>query len=282
MHERQRIFLKRQRNEPPPWTKDRVLAGYKFCNVYREQDTVTRWIRENWCGGQFAPHKNLWFAMCIARQINWPPALAAIGFPWEWKPDEALAILQNRAQRKEKNYSSAYMLTAQGFTGVDKPTITVKHVLQSVYNKAWKQPPPFTSLEAAFNWFLEPEPKLYGWGPFTAYEVVTDLRHTRYLSEAPDIQTWANAGPGAKRGLNRLYKRPLDYKFVGVQALHEMRELLAWLKCERDTNLLPQLEMRDVEHVCCELDKYFRAEEQIAKGIPVTIEKYTPPDPRLF
>jgi hypothetical protein len=43
-----------------------------------------------------------------------------------------------------------------------------------------------------------------GLGPFLAYEIVTDLRFTALLENAPDIMTWANPGPGAKRGITRL------------------------------------------------------------------------------
>jgi len=283
MQERQMIYVRRQRGEQPPWTHNPILQNYKFCNVYREQDTVTQWLRENWLI-PFASHANLWFACCLARQINFVPSLATIGFPVKWEPDKALALLQNRAARGEKNYSSAYMLTATGFPkgSIDKPSITVKHVLQSVYNKAWKQPPPFTSLQATHAWFLEKEPKLYGWGEFTAYEVVTDLRHTRYLCNAPDIQTWANAGPGAKRGLNRIYGRELNAKLTQVQALDEMREILFWLKRERNPSILPQLEIRDVEHSLCEFDKYERVKQQVALGKPVTIDRYNSKQATLF
>ena len=48
-------------------------------------------------------------------------------------------------------------------------------------------------------------------GPFMAYEVVTDLRHTHLLENATDIMTWANPGPGAMRGLNRLTGRELGF-----------------------------------------------------------------------
>jgi len=64
-------------------------------------------------------------------------------------------------------------------------------------------------------------------GDFMAYEVVTDLRHTRYLNKAPDINTWAVAGPGAIRGLHRLHGRPYKKALSQEQACEEMRELLA-------------------------------------------------------
>ena len=46
--ERQAIHERRKAGQPPPWTKDEILRTYRFCNVRREDDRVTRWIHENW------------------------------------------------------------------------------------------------------------------------------------------------------------------------------------------------------------------------------------------
>jgi hypothetical protein len=32
--ERQRIFERRLAGDPPPWTSDRILREFKFCNVF--------------------------------------------------------------------------------------------------------------------------------------------------------------------------------------------------------------------------------------------------------
>ena len=74
MQERQRIYLKRQAGEPWPWTDDPILRDYRIENVFREQDRVTVWLREHW-REPYAAHPNLWFAMAVARQINWPDTL---------------------------------------------------------------------------------------------------------------------------------------------------------------------------------------------------------------
>jgi hypothetical protein len=103
-----------------------------------------------------------------------------------------------------------------------------------------------------------------------AYEVVTDLRHTRYLRAAPDIYDWANAGPGALRGLNRLLGRDLNAP-VADRAVTLMRAIYA----EQDTYRaahVPRLEMRDIEHSLCELDKYLRVKQ--GQGKPRA--RYTP------
>src|SRR5215813_2551463 len=81
--ERYNIFLRRNAGEKPPWTKDPVLRDYRFCNVYREDDRVTIWIRENW-REPHADDPDLWFAMAVARLVNWPDSLAALGYPVPW------------------------------------------------------------------------------------------------------------------------------------------------------------------------------------------------------
>ncbi len=93
-----------------------------------------------------------------------------------------------------------------------------------------------------------------------AYEVVTDLRHTRYLRNAPDIDTWAVAGPGAIRGLHRLHGRPYKRALSQEQACAEMRELLAMSRTALP-DFVPPLELREIEHSLCETDKWLRVIE---------------------
>jgi hypothetical protein len=116
------------------------------------------------------------------------------------------------------------------------------------------------SLEAVFNGLTE----VHCVGGFMAYEMVTDMRHTRLLEDATDIYTWANPGPGARRGLQRL-----GLAYNGVHAITSMRQLLARAHYVydrfddthadgADKSNLPIFEMRDIEHSLCEFDKYCR------------------------
>jgi hypothetical protein len=119
----------------------------------------------------------------------------------------------------------------------------------------------------SFTRWLEQHP---GMGPFLAYEVATDLRHTALLENAPDIMTWANVGPGCCRGLNRLSNREnktprrpkhrWGARIPEAAALVEMRELLDLSKREYYwPQSWPSWEMREVEHTLCEHDKHQRA-----------------------
>ena len=70
--ERESIREKRKQKMPPPWTTDTVLAQYRFCNVFREFDTVTQWIMREWLQ-ESSP--TLAFNTAVGRLVNWPDTL---------------------------------------------------------------------------------------------------------------------------------------------------------------------------------------------------------------
>jgi len=263
INERHRIYLKRQEGEPFPWTEDKILQTYSFCNVFRELDKVTIWIRKNW-REPYADHPNLPFAMSMARQINWPDTLEEIGFPYYWNPERTKEIMQARMDRGEKVYTGAYMLT--GTLGGTKVQQTVDKILTPVYHN----PPEIIphSLKETWKNYLP----YAGFSGFMSYEVVTDLRHTRHLENAEDVMTWANAGPGAKRGLNRIHGRSLKQAIKEDQLTQEMKSLLTNFNQNILFLLDKELEMREIEHCLCEFDKYERV--RLGEGRPRSKYKY--------
>ncbi len=264
INERHAIYIRRQAGVKPFWTEDKILQTYSFCNVFRELDTVTIWIRENW-KEPYADHPNLPFAMAVARQINWPQTLQEIGFPEDWNPDRVKNIMQDRMDRGEKVYTGAYMLT--GTLGGTKVEQTIDKILTPLYENQPEIHP--DSLQKTWSEYLP----YAGFSGFMAYEVVTDLRHTKYLGNARDIYTWANPGPGAKRGLNRINGRELTWSpnREPDRWNREMKDLLdrspGYLQGHIDV-----LEMRDIEHCLCEFDKYERV--RLGQGKPRAKYKY--------
>jgi hypothetical protein len=248
INERHAIYINKSSGAEFPWTEDEILQTYSFCNVFRELDTVTIWLRKNW-REPYADHPNLPFAMAMARQINWPATLEEIGFPEEWNPEHAKNVMRARKLKKEKVYTGAYMLT--GTLGGSKIDQTIDKILTPLYEN---QPEIYShSLEQSWREYL----KYKGFAKFISYEVITDLRHTKHLENANDIMTWANPGPGAKRGLNRISGKELNEPMHIKRAIEEMRELLQYSLKELEP-FVPALEMRDIEHSLCEFDKYER------------------------
>ena len=105
-----------------------------------------------------------------------------------------------------------------------------------------------------------------------AYEVVTDWRHTYVGGDSEDILTWANPGPGARRGLNRIHNRDLNKQIKMEQCVLEMQQILESAPYFLDGQV-PDLEMREIEHTLCEFDKYERV--RLNQGKPRSIYKWT-------
>lgn len=254
----------------PTWTDDPIFLKYRFCNVYREEDKVTAWLRKTW-RGPYREHPNLPFAMALARLINWPPTLEEIGFPRRWKPHYVVDIMNARSARGEKVYTGAYLLGSVP-KGVVKAEYLVHDVLSPLYVDLKTKEFSNSTLEGAWEYFKTHR----GIGDFLAYEIITDLRRTLHLNQAPDLFTWANAGPGALRGLTRLWgqqpttRQEQGHVFPKAHAVEAMRLILR----ESRTRILPTMitwEMREVEHWLCEFDKI----ERIRHGQGV-LERFTP------
>jgi len=265
MQEREEVFLRRARGLPQPWTDDPILQQYRFCNVFRWQDKVSQWITHNW-GQPYEGHRNMVLAMALARQINWPPTLAEIGFPKRWNPDRVAKVMKQRRARGEKVFTGAYIIT--GTLGGDKIDQVVYKMLDPLHRARICVVP--HSLEETWRKVRT----IPGFGGFMAYEVVSDLRHLPPMrGQVEDACTWAHAGPGAKRGLNRFWGRPVRAPVKDHQAVVEMHELLKMAR-----HKLPKyfsnvgLEMRDIEHSLCEYDKY----ERLRLGEGSVRAKFTP------
>jgi len=270
MNERHRIYLRRVAGEEPPWTNDEVLQQYKFTNVYRELDRVTIWIRKN-IREAYANSKDLWFMLCIARQINYPETLSTLiqqgGWPdkddWSWS--RAAGLVRERMAHGEIGYGNAYLLVG-GIQAIkpppkDKPEFTFKHAL----NPLWEDR---EQLRKRMNSTMQ-EATLtlanrFAWGGFLSYEVACDLRWTKFLQNAPDACTWGYAGPGAIRGLNRLAGVPVNTTLRQLDALIWMNKLLQQISEQWPPNWRA-LEIREIEHSLCEYDKYVRVKQNEGK-----------------
>ncbi len=109
--EREEIRLRRQAGAPPPWTDNLILREWPFCNVRREDDRVTRWIAVNW-RQVHASDPDLYLAMAVARYVNWPDSLAALGYPVPWDCEHFTAVMQARTLSDDTAWGPAYDATA--------------------------------------------------------------------------------------------------------------------------------------------------------------------------
>lgn len=259
IRERHNIYRKRVAGEPGPWTNDPILAGYKFTNPFRENDRVTIWMRQNWTKpNDNRPFDIQIFNCCFFRMFGTIDFAKDHGYVLDWKPDLTKTVAFSRLNLGLPVFTGAYIITNMGLSK-PKQEVVVDMFLEPLWHAkgelaavAEQQ-----SLEAMHK-RLGAFPG-WGGGGFMAYEAVTDLYHTPVLRNATDKMTWANAGPGAKRGLNRLHERKLEGAIKPAQANTEMQALLALAPHYLSDDFpLDAVDMRVIEHSLCEWDKYQR------------------------
>ena len=263
--ERQGIFERRKSGQPFPWTEDSILRSFKFCNVYREDDRVTRWYAKNLRLKELSPGDNLRCTV-VFRFLNRIPSGEAIKhllMPGKWDMEEFERILRARVKDNIRILGSAYMIrTPLGTDKVSGLKAVLGNIMPKVDELAQKMME-YNTLEIA-SALLQ---RYHFVGSFMAYEMVSDLRHTPVLREATDKMTWAHAGPGAARGVARILhdKGYISYIPDEKECLQVMQELLTLSKTEWPDNYAPW-EMREVEHNLCEFDKYERT--RLGDGTP--------------
>lgn len=252
--ERDRIRVLREDNAPKPWTKDAIFQNFRFCNVRREDDFVTRWFKDNWRREDYWEEPNFIPAIILGRTINWPQTLDRLGFPHEFRPVQMIDVMDQIQQRGGKVYTGAYMITA-GPPGVRKNVWVIGNA-----ESYFRNPPRLDPKSIQKSWETIMEAKYPCVGPFIAGQIIADLKHTRHLADADDWYTWAAIGPGSMRGLNRLYDRRLNVPLSQDDALKEMREV------KKQLDLPFPICLQDIQNCLCEFDKYERV--RLGQGKP--------------
>ncbi len=243
MIERHAIWQRRDNDEPSPWTDDPVFRDYKFCNVFRQLDRGTVVLRDmlldspDWL--------RLWNVVWY-RLFNWRE-----NAKWFETPKDLRVHITHRWLDDETIFTSAHMTLGRAGELKHESMLNTADDVFEVAPKLCRECVESQSMEQIFHYFKG----FYAIGPFVAYEIVCDLRFTLRQFMPTDTMTWANVGPGAKRGMQRLGLDP---------TLETMRELLKdapKLKCEWP------FELREIEHWLCEFDKFCRIDEGGSKAM---------------
>lgn len=240
--------------EPKPWSDDRIFQTVYFTNVYRENDKVTKWIRERFTVEEFGP--NLEMAMVAARIFNHPPSLQFFMDRLNpLDPDNLLADLRYLQEDKKQIWGGAYLITTHGqkMTKIDYCV----RLLQEADEKL-----PITKIgdyplcESYHRTIMG----IDGMGSFLAAQVVADLKNTprHPLYYAEDKDTFSAPGPGSLRGLtwfHGIQVTPSNYDVM----IRAAAEYLEW-----------NGDMQDLQNCFCEFDKYCR----VSKGTGRSKRKY--------
>lgn len=269
VHERESIRLKREDELPEPWTKDPVLQKYRFTNIRRRDDRMTRWFIKHLIK-PYVNNPDLWFTLLIGRLINWPPTLQALidnrvlpCSPSSFNKARFVTVIESLPG---KRYGSAYMVypTMRDPGGVKSKSIA-EHIIGNVIehsadvNRAlWG-----AYQEPSIERFVTALSRCFGISTFIAGQVAADLTYDLgHLGNAVDLYTWAPLGPGSQRGLNFLHAKSVAHSWTQ----NEFNTAL----CEAGTLVVEELgigdlTLHDVQNSACEFSKYVKAVQGLGK-----------------
>lgn len=293
----------------PPWTSDPILMNYKFTNVFREDDRVSRNLIQLVSKNTSLIYEEKVLNTFLLRAWNNYHTFEAFGGPWRaqyiyngaWLKDQVRPIYEKimRKDPDRKWFSAAYnqgglktsyksYMDKNGTISIeDNMPLRIFHIGCALYYKDI-----FNRLNAAKNQneAYEIIKELPGFASFMAYQIFVDLT---YIDEFPFSENeFTVAGPGCKNGLNALF---LDFDGMTYEeALFFIRDNidnlfnLLYISGDYKKPWKPEklfkdrpvndrkLNIMSLENCFCELSKYHRTiagtgrPKQKYKGNPLT------------
>jgi hypothetical protein len=272
--EREAIRLARENGHSAPWTKDPVLAKYKFTNIHRSDDRVSQWVIDKLIEPATARgDEHLWFTLLIARLINWPPTLQALinkgvipCAPEDFDADMFEHTLERIKNDGKKVYSGAYMLYPTKMEpGGNKSRAVAKYIIGSAIENADNVRAALWNADSVMSIekFVAELSKCFGISTFIAGQVAADLTYTGM--DVEDLYTYAPIGPGSSRGLNYLLGRAPFATWKQKEFNAELSNVYGEIV---DKLEIVDLTLHDVQNCMCEFSKYCRA--VLSEGKPKT------------
>lgn len=243
---------------------DPIISEWRFCNVRRNDDRVTKFVL-NWL--KQYPEEYHWFAATVARFFNNEETLEAIqDCVVPLSAERMRKFLKQRAAAGKKNFNAAYIVSTNG-----KSMSKIDYVLDVVLIPMWTKRADLIKRMAKMDSMEEIHALLVRWhglGSFMAAQVLADIKYTVQHNWI-DFHTFAASGPGSRRGLNRVMGRPIDSPWRE----NVFRDTLRLLRDKVNVRLtMEPLTAQDLQNCLCEFDKYERI--RLGEGRPK--QRYAP------
>jgi len=271
MKERESIRFLKEAGSPWPWTQDEILRTYKFTNVKREHDRTTRWMRDNWTKPNANRHSaEILFNCALFRYFGTTEFAQAIGWQTEFGSaavrSDIKQIARERLSSKQRVFTGAYVITNQGLS-LPKEEVVVDYFLQPFWGASDR-----LSVMAAEtkSWraVASEMRRLQGFGGsgFMTKEILQDaLNSGVFKNGCDDRNTYCPVGPGARRGLNRVFDREIKHQQTEEKFLEEMIMLFSQ-RADFWPKDYVKLELHDIQFQLCEYDKKERV--RLGQGRP--------------
>lgn len=262
--ERQQIFHRRLSGEPSPWTKNQILARYKFCNAYRAADRVSQYLIGHVIYDEQAtalPAEDTFMRIILFRLFSKESTWEALeqttgGVQLSTLQIGRLARVLDRLRERQSIYTAAFILCAHDAYGH-----ATKHRNHLELVKRMFRPSALGRELARARSLKDVYDALTVWpmiGPFMGYQLAIDLNYSEHLDFSENEFTMP--GPGAVRGLRKVFS-----DFAGHSAPQLIMRMVERQEQEFDrlglsfrTLFGRRLHAIDCQGLFCETDKYSR------------------------
>jgi len=274
--EREAIRLAKENRYNGDLTDDPILKKYKFTNIRRKDDRVSKWIINNIILNVDINENSLWFTLLIARLVNWPPTLQhlingegniLLKNPSSFDPKSFSLAIEKFRETNSKAYSGAYMVyPTKKDVGSVKSLSLGNHIIKPVLDIA-EEVDYILYTENSIAKFVEILSNCFGISTFIAGQVAADLTYCEApLKNALDLYTYAPIGPGSSKGLNYLLGRKPYATWKQEDFNDQLQMINEQIKDELE---ITDLTLHDVQNVMCEYSKYTRT--LLGEGKPKTM-----------
>ncbi|KAJ7128141.1 hypothetical protein C8R43DRAFT_1074753 [Mycena crocata] len=270
--ERQRVYDKRCAGMPAPWTLDPILQKNQFCNSYRVLDRTSQFVITDVIEKGSQDPTELLFRIllfnCFNRIEAWKVLEEAFDvLTWEKFDLAAYGEVLSAAQdRKVSLFTNAYMKIAA--KKLDYAENHMRH-LQILEILMVDLPDILANAKYAVEVF-EKIAAYPGMGGFTGFQLTLALSYSKLLNFSAN--DFVVAGPGASSGLVKMFGASIRHAKEAVRGIEA--DVLRWMVTTQREQfarlglVFPylrsadgkelELELPDLEHAVCEVDKYAR------------------------
>lgn len=280
--ERQNIFWKKINGDPAPWTHDKILQEYKFCNSYRVNDRVSQYLLKNVIyNGNNYNYEDMLFRIILFKLFNkestWELLSKNFGdiLLKNFNTKKYSIVLENAISNGTKIYNDAYISCANKAFGYDRKHDNHLALLDKMFNidKMQDKIIKCNTMQDAFN-IIKGYPLI---GNFMAYQLVTDINYSAFVNWKENEFTVA--GPGSLRGIKKCFIDKGTMTNEGIikyMYMHQDEEFKRLnLNFKRIGNR--PLQLIDCQNIFCELDKYCRQALPDLKSNRTKIKKHYVP-----
>ena len=281
-YERQNIFWKKINGENAPWTNDKILQEYKFCNSYRVNDRVSQYLLKNVIyNGKKYSNEDMLFRILLFKLFNKESTWKLLINNFEdvtlktFNMEEYSKVLEEAILNGVKIYNDAYISCANKAFGYDRKHDNHLALLNKMFkgDRIQEKIIKCKTMEEAFN-IIKSYPLI---GNFMSYQLVTDINYSEVVDWKEDEFTVV--GPGSRRGIKKCFidkGNMTDEDIIKYMYKHQDIEFKRLnLEFKRISNR--PLQLIDCQNIFCELDKYCREAIPNLKSNRTKIKKHYVP-----